>query len=231
MEQRQTYALLISGDELRFIHSISTFQQFLLNEVGIPRDRIRLVSYHESKNYAIDEIGDFFRTLPKDMLADVVIVYNGHGLEGKFFPNGQELRYKDFGRLIAKLIPNTADYIFLNDSCYSGSCVPPFADVGLLPRRGMILASNSADKKSDYDVFVQRVMDTYRKRRPFTKRVVGMLVIEMGEFMKPHLIVDKSGQENIVFPYHPTSDRMVLGSIQHPVRAGKSLDHLLFSKR
>lgn len=227
MEERQTHALLLSGNELRFIHSATTFYQFLLNEVEVPRERVRLVPYHESTNYDVDEIGNFFQKLPKEKTVDVVIFYNGHGLEGRFLPNGNELGYRDFGRFVT----NSGDFILLNDSCYSGSCILPFTDIGLLPDRGMVLASSAPDKKSNYNVFTQRMMDTYRKRRPFTKRVMGEFVYVIDELQKPNLVIDESGQKKLVFPHHSTLDRTALGSIQHPVRAGKSLDQLLYPKQ
>jgi|SRR3989338_20700 len=240
MNERQLHALLLSGDELMFLEGSTTLRDYLMDDVGIPRDRVNYVPFSQNLRFVAKEVGGFFDRLPKDAKIDVFIGYSGHGDPGVFYPNGQRLSYEDF----ARLINNNGRFIFLNDSCYSGSSVAAFTNMGLLPERGMLLAASGDNERAHDYLFTEAVIESFRNRRPFRKKTITETLEGSEEQITydPNqkdirLWVVSDGREIQVelpanrFGSIPNEDQRKPSHIQRPVRTGISLDRLLYPIR
>ena len=98
---RETYALLISGDEPKHVDKVVEFKLFLLNELNFDPKKVCEILDSEERSILV-ETGLFFEKVnSENSSSDVIILYPGHGGKGEFFPKGS-LAYTDWGRLIVK---------------------------------------------------------------------------------------------------------------------------------
>ncbi len=246
---RETYALLISGNEPRFAEKTLNFQEFLLNELKFNPKRTRVIfCTYLGNEYIMEETKMFLEEMMNQgKRPSFLSLYNGHGGKGTFWPNDASLTYEEWG----KLIDCRNDFIFINNSCYSGSSVEAFSQLGLLPRRGLVLASSKADEQSQGNVFLDELMEHWRKNKAYRKRAITEVVaIDGYSIVKiPHgktpkglpevgtVMEDESTYGGYVYGHYSITERMLKRPkviskrvLQHPVRTGKSLDYLLFKE-
>ena len=168
MYERPLHVLLIHDDEKQFWKDTENFYAFLSQEVGIPQDLITSVPFFSNQHRTIEIIESFFLKLPKFRTVDIVVVYNGHGFQGEFLPNGIPIIYERF----AVYFDIKGDFIFVNNCCYSGSCIDTFLNDGLLPDKGLVIASSRYNQKS-YDSFLEALKRAYRAGREYKPRQLG----------------------------------------------------------
>ena len=236
--ERQLHGLLISGEERRFVDETLDFQRYLISKVGLNSNNVRLIlCTYMGNDYIVEESQLFFERLPRNgTICDVVLLYNGHGGKGTFFPNDSSLSYEEW----ARVINNNGDFIFLNNSCYAGSSIPAFLHLGLLPKKGLVIAASRRNELGYDAQFLDALIESYRNRQPFRRKIICRESFVEGLFTyNPNAknSVVKRKSDGRVFEYllnpwrfYPYS-KPILDDIQHPVRRGKMLDHLLFPKR
>ncbi len=205
---KNAYALLIAGDEERFAADINGIKEFLVDEALFDQTRINLFygSHHNIKT----EIESFFNKIKGQK---VVIVYSGHGNKGKIYPTKIPLQYEELG----KLISSVGQFIFINDTCYSGSCIPIFTP-SLLPEKGLVITSCQEDEKTNLpesmnSLFLENIISSYRKKQPFKPILQPKWPVHVLDFST------STSYEMVETP---------IEKLQHPQRCGLSLDHLLF---
>ena len=179
MSTKGTYALLISGNESRFAEGILKFQEFLLTQSNFNPRKIRVIFCNYLGNdYIIEETQLFFdKVRDEKPKANVVIVYNGHGGKGSFWPNPVSLSYEEW----VKLIDHHGKFIFINNSCYSGSAIEAFEKVGILPKKGLVISSSKSDELSYGDYFLDTLLESYLNKQPFVPKEIGRTVYLMLE--------------------------------------------------
>ena len=134
------------------------------------------------------------------------------------------------------VLPKNLDFIFINNSCYSGSVVEAFRKQGLIPKHGLVLTSASAWEKSANRI-LRRLLPTWRSRKKFLKRnnwkvISGKMVVK---FSNDLLETTEDGIEVIssIDPYALQEfmfkkPRLTSANASTFQRCGKSLDYLLF---
>jgi len=210
MKTRDTYALLIAGNEKAHEDTITLFQLFLLGDSVFDPARVRLVLGKLGNDYLLSQANSFFQMIKESgKQSDVVIAYNGHGNKKGFEADGNTLPYEELGRLI----DNCCRYFFINDSCYSGTAIPSFERLGLLPLKGQVLTSSASHEKSYGGIFLSKLMRDYLRCKSFTCTTIG--------FKKSDRQIMEDGTDYI----------RLIEQIQYPQRAGITLGHLLFAEQ
>lgn len=241
MNQRDTHALLISGDEPRFFGDVLKFQRFLLEELNFDPNQVRII-FCTTGRQLMEQTGSFFENLRDEQPHNVVMLYAGHGGPEGFFQNRFQLAYEEWGRLIT----HDGDFVFINDSCYSGSSIDAFVRLGLLPQKELVIASSRADEKSYGGIFLEDLIQSYRNNQPFKRTELGPKINGKIVLIPPpeerrtinQLIYDfvmrLRGIEVIRVNSLEYEERYVqfekpkMDVIQHPQRYGKDLDYILF---
>lgn len=235
MPQRDIPTLLISGDESRFGDSVLKFQNFLVDEANFNPDIIRIIfCTYLGNRYIVEETQMFFDKLKRQgNNGNVVSAYFGHGGKGGFWPSDVSLTYQEWGRLIN----NDGDFIFINESCYSGSSIPALRQIGLLPKKALVIASSQENEYSYGDLFSDDLIESYRNRQPFRKRKIVVSSIDGEVRVNPNaeMVIIKRESDGIYkkilnprYIYGVTYRMPKDHTVQHPKRAGKTLDYLLF---
>lgn len=204
MVTRDTYALLIAGDEQCHVDASIQFRNYLTHEAKFKLDRI-WTFVDGDHYYLLDKVRYFIQEAKaKTPNKLVVIAYNGHGVKGGITPStwGQNsfISYEDLG---SELCHHEGRTLFINDCCHSGSAIPEFKEAGILPNKGSVITSSDADELSYGNIFQERFLKTIREKQPFSLSPVNEIFIFDCLFGRG---------------YYP----------QHPQRCGLSLDHLLF---
>ncbi len=224
---RNTCALLIAGDEERFVKEIDNTRNYLLNEAGFDHKKTWTCN-HSTNESVLKTIERFVQEINATENQDAVVVYSGHGLRGSFCPHPENpISYQHLARTFKEM---TGRIIFINYSCHSGSAIPVFREFGLLPKRGSIIASAKSTELS-YNGFLQKeLLDSFRQRKPYKKKEITVRPatkyktgIELHEERINPLTGKFETTEKITYDWK-TSPAIV----QHPQRCGLDLDHLLF---
>ncbi|MEK6983756.1 MAG: hypothetical protein AABX33_04240 [Nanoarchaeota archaeon] len=249
MEIRDTYALLIGANEPRFADATAKFRIFLLNELGYNPNRISMILGSEDE-YILGKTALFFERLKRESQnGNAVILYCGHGGQGTFYPHGRSLSYRDW----ARFIDHEGNFVFINESCYSGSAIDSFREIGLLPDRGLVITSCARNEKSHGTTcFLDKLIECYLDGEVFRRKKIGEheynIVITLSFITPPkgeklfgeETVVRHSGNRKVIDPrlsrygYVGTQRSLqkprIKGKIQHPQRAGKTLDYILFKQ-
>ena len=215
---KENHALLISGDESRFIEEVNGFQDYLIDEAGFDPSKIRIIMCTYAGNGYITEETRGFLEKAKDW--DAVIIYNGHGGRGSLTPNRTSLTYKEWSDAA---IDFPSRIFFINNSCFSGSCMDDL-DAGAF-RRGLTLTSSDEEEPSYGDVFLQEMISEYRKMKPFKMHNIGGHYV-LGKIM----LENPDNPESLRFneTYIPFEYPLAIGNVQHPKRRGIVMDHILY---
>lgn len=222
MSEIPVYVLLMHGD----LHprGILTFNQFLRNGVGIPRDRIYLMNRREDPER---EIMKFLGLLPQSQRANVVVCSDAHGEPGVFTLNGRDIQYPRF----ATYFDINGDLIFLNNACFSGSCIDAFIESGLLPDRSMVIASSRHNEETYSFRLFNQLIAAYSRQQEYKPRRLGHLMrVRPSQTGKPRKIKIGHRAASLIDAEEIRTtdydDRR-----QHPIKEGKSLDYLLFARQ
>lgn len=228
MITRDTPALLVAGNRIEFIETAVDCTQYLINEAGFNPIKIWTHCDLTSNEETVERIGSFFQRInAENPEQDAVMIYFGHGLNGGFYPCSENNPiYYD---RLAELITHKGNILFINYSCYSESCIPPFRDSGILPNRGSVIASADSTELSKGKVFHRSLLNAFRQRKPYREREIEtepekkLLTHEIQKLMVNPLTekwepVGEKIPEYLIFP----------AIYQHPQRCGLDLDHLLF---
>jgi|SRR3989344_7048646 len=228
---RNTYALLIAGDEERHVNASIQFRNYLTNEAKFKLDRIWAFVDGETY-YVLDKVRYFLEEAKaKNPNKPVVIAYNGHGVEGGITPStlGQNsfISYEDLG---SQLCHHDGGILFINNCCFLGSCIPVFRDMGILPKRGSVITSAGRKQESYGEHFQNTVQEFLLQKKSYQNRKI---------VVKPRLRY-KTGIEFHKQKFNPVTGkwentgkvrydyRTAPAITQHPQRCGLDLDHLLF---
>jgi len=229
------YALLISGDEPRFAQESTYFQNFLTNEARFNPKNIRhIICTHHARDCILEGTQTFIN-LAKELTdnPNILFLYNGHGRKGSFggernfFSIRTSLKYSRW----AKLIRDCGKYIFINDSCHSGSSIKAFEKQGLLPNKGMVITSSATDELSCDWKFLNRLIKSYKNREPFTNKeiyeheLIGRIILTSPkEELEDTISAAFFDQKEELF------DKPIYsGTIQHPQKRGLPLEEILYS--
>lgn len=244
MQTNQTYALLIAGDEQRFLEGVTKFRKFLVDDLFFNPENIQVVLGSEGANHICVQTELFFKNAKRNGDShNAVILYYGHGEVGKLFPR-EGVPYEEWGRSI----DSDFNFVFVNDSCYSGSSIPVFHKLGLLPDKGLVIASAGNHELSYGDKFLNTLIQLYsRGMIPRIRRLGSKQkkVYKIKSTVDPRIsntrdsYVDHDGTiiirnlgdyKDIVVDRTEREIVRVIGNVQHPVRNGKGLEHLLIKK-
>jgi len=223
MYEHPLHVLLIHGNEKRFWLETANFYAFLSQEVGIPKDLITNVPFVSNQHQTIDTIESFFLKLPKFRTVDIAVVYSGHGLSGEFLPNEIPFTYEAF----AVYFDVKGDFIFVNNCCYSGSCIDTFLNESLLPDKGLVIASSRHNQKSYDNKFLEALKRAYRNGREYKPKQLGRRYVIEKRKSKTKSSIDQQKWDY----YNNLWVEIIRDERQNPVRCGKSLDHLLFTNQ
>ena len=205
MVMRNTSALLIAGDEARFVEEVDYIRRYLLNKVGFDHKKTWTCN-HSTNESVLKTIERFVQEVnATEKPQDAVVVYSGHGLQGSFCPHPENpIPYQNLARFLKEITGRT---IFINDSCYSGSCITAFRDFGILPEAGLVITSSNDGEESWSNFFHYMLTGFFKERLPYQPTEI------------PFSLTDPLQSSDVA------SSGLVY---QHPQRCGLSLDHLLF---
>lgn len=227
--ERRTFALLIAGHEpiaryeQQFIEQTLEWRDYLIDEADFDPARVRVYCNPFWNIEVLDHTDDFFDYVrAEDPGQDVVVMYNGHGLEGRFCPSSgnSPIRYEE----LAVRINHPGRTLFVNDTCHSGSAIPIFRKHGLIPR-GSVLASSKGNEKSYSSVYARTLLDAFRRHKPYRRQKIEFETVKLvGVYENSK--VKKFRPTTKLIGKRLIEERTKL--IQHPRRMGTCLDHLLF---
>jgi len=222
--------LLLVGNERRFLDTMKLFEKYVLNEVRVPKENVhRLLCAYLTTNKLLQKISGVVERAKQEN-STVVLYYYGHGFKGGFSPTGDSIDYN----LLAKMLVGV-QFLFINASCHAGSAIRTMKHSRLLPRHGSVIAITPADTRTDKgESFLCDILDSFRRRKPFLKRVVRMMITgkEILDF-SDHVESTDDGIERIDSLDWKTTKityrRPRPGPVMYtPLRSGKQLDHLLY---
>jgi|SRR3989344_296478 len=210
-----TYALLLAGNEPRHWRNIASFGNYLWGETPLKPLNTKMLFCHTlSKEEILKEVSETFCQAQAQQ-GRVVLLYAGHGGKGRFSPDGTIKNGIPYASL-AQTIPWGVDFLFINDSCYSGSALRSFQRASLVPDYGSIIASSAEDELSMS--IVEELIYNFRSRQLYTEAPnVFSIDTKVTEIEKDGKIILDLGPK-IKKPY-----RKVL-------RVGKARDYWLFPK-
>ena len=221
MNDAPLYTLLMYGNVYPW--GVLTFNKFLREVVEIPYQRIHLVHKFDEPEQAIIK---FLSSLPRFQSTNVLVACDAHGDPGEFTLNGRNISY----RRLASYFDIPGDLIFLNNACFSGSCIDAFLEAGLLPDKSMVITSSQHDEASYRYRLFDELIKYYSQRREYKPRRIGHLyrinksTIEARKKVRiGHRAARLIGTDELMNEDY--EDKR-----QQPVKIGKSLDHLLFAK-
>ena len=220
-----TSALILRGSEYSHRESAIDYFRFLTQEVGIPHDGVNYEINGQSASETKQLIRNFFGSLPSWRFSNAVVVYVGHGFRGVFHPYGHKMSYEEF----ASMFKFRGDFIFINESCYSGSCVGEFQFQRLLPDKGLVITSSAEDENSHTAVFKESLFERFRSGSSYGVDMIAQQV-EVADFSKPEQIKSMSKRQRELIEWSALEGKPQFEVLQHPVRTGKDLEHLLFTR-
>ncbi len=215
---QETFAWLLGGNELRFTEQTLEWKDYLINEADFDPARVRVYCNPFWNIEVLDQTDDFFDYVrAEDPQQDVVVMYNGHGLEGSFCPTSGNypIAYEE----LAVRINHPGRTLFINETCHAGSAIPIFRRHGLIPK-GSVLASCKGNEKSYGTAYFRTLLDSLTNHEPYRRSKVESEVVEtVGVNEDPK---DKK--------FRPTTKLIEkrIKHVQHPRRMGACLDYLLF---
>lgn len=239
---RNVRAVLLAGNEPRFLESAKRFQNYLVDEARLPRSRVRVIPCAYKTSHEIDCALAREAGKARKEKATLVVAYDGHGEKEGMRPNGSTIPYS----LLAEMLKGI-EFIFINVACFAGSAVKAFEDAGLLPKKGLLIAASEAGKETRVgEQFLDDLMRSLRSGRSYRKRTVRRLVHSQ-VMVRPdntnasceEEVVGNDGKAMIVcsIPDLLVKTKIVTfrkprqGPVEaRPVRCGKQLDHLLFAE-
>ena len=183
MEVRNKKALLIAGDESYMKIGIFSFHCYLLGQAGFSPDSVVILPGEIGSSYTLRRIRIFFEKIKdEDSLTDAIVVYCGHGDFEAIHPAKSPLHYEK----VAKLINHTGRFVFISDACYSGSAIPAFRSVGILPSRGLVITSARANEESYGSKLLEALIVSYSGRGVFKRKKIAQIERDY----KPRIIVE-----------------------------------------
>ncbi len=235
---RNTYALLIAGDEERFVDAALEFKKYLIDQAKFNPIKIFQV-YAQEDNYDVcNTVEKCFTTAEEDATNNqVVIAYNGHGTKVGISPTKEGknsiISYFELGMRLRAL---KREFLFVNDCCYSESVIPVFESFKLLPHKGAVIASAAINELSYGNLFSKQLLDSVRQKRPFDKSRLAFIekvnLSIYGGSNNSGISTYKDENETVEvienLDFKETKVTKFIPLIQHPQRCGLSLDHLLF---
>lgn len=240
---RNTYALLIAGDEPRASEETEEFQRYLIDEANFnPRMVQTMFVRAYNDYYLLDQVkNSLWIANTKAPNEPKVLIYCGGGAEGgicpvtkdsyaniTYAPLNRHIRYEKLGGLFC----DEERVLFINNCPYSGSAIPIFTNLGILPKRGSVIASAGSKELSSGESFQNTLIDAFRQRKPYRKRKIlfrpetryEKRIATLEQKFNPVSGRWENKGEKIVEHWYKTSPAIT----QHPQRCGLSLDHLLF---
>lgn len=236
-------ALVLCGSGEDHSGTVSKFSRYLVDEAGFQASSVHQEQVTNRRSVH-RELRRFFRSLGNNEVA--VVYYYGHGWQRGITPTEYTADGTQYERIALHF---TRPFIFILDSCYSGSAIGVFSSMGLLPRRGLVLASSRSDEISRGSEFTDGLLNSLQNSKPYDRKtvqepyVLGMTDLRVGS-MKEKL---KPGEKAKPFPFDrlhseggnqmAAKDRILIykeikvrRDVQHPVRSGRHWDYLLFAK-
>lgn len=212
-------ALLIAGDEPRFLQNLLPLRRYLETE----RKLVDLVTL---KAAILRE--DLLAAMATEFLRDpeepLLLVYSGHGLPQGWVPSTNQIfPYPWLAGLIAQRRGPT---LFINACCYPGAVFPVLEKGGISPMRVSVISAGPANKVT-YDGMIVRIALSWQKGKPYVPLV--------GHFPKPIEIMEDDGwlirkilglRWHLSWAFRAVEPWNVLAEC----RWGKVLDHLFIAQ-
>ena len=162
-------SLLIHGQEEEHKNLAWKFWGYLCGPLFVNRKRVRLVDGRQGANHVFTKTEEFFKEIKGEGVnQQVVVLYVGHGGNGYMSLNHQPLPYDEWSRLF----PHGVDSVFINASCRSGSSIPAFRKIGLLPTHGLILAACRSSEDADAGQYLDNVISSFMNGEPYKERII-----------------------------------------------------------
>ncbi len=190
-DRSRDHALLIQGDEVRYLDTVNEFREFLVDELGFDPnnilDMVQMVSdgcitingpltqdkidsaFVESRKIASSALMSSSGKLLSGAggFSNLVIYHNGHGNEGGFRFMEEHVPYHDWARPLAG---HRGNMVFVNDTCYATTAHKPLRSLGILPGKMMVISASDSNEGSRGNIFSRNVMEDYRNSRPYKPR-------------------------------------------------------------
>ena len=237
--------LIMTGDEerevgspCRFSEEAYRFANYLNEVLGYEPSRMDVL-LQLGADQMRESMAEFFaRAMRGKSRPALIIYYAGHGLKGWICPWAAFVHYDELADRLARY---DGEFVFINDSCSSGSAVPVFQRWGLLDR-GLVLAASRSNEQSSGRYFIDAFLWSVSHGQPFKRRAIAEIerhgselvyfanegVCEVIRICADGLPLYNPRPVSFAPKRHPV---VVQNEIQHPVRAGRSLDYLLFPSR
>ncbi len=231
-QRDRDYALIIQGDENRYLQTGEEFKGFLVEDLGFnPENVIDLVSLTQGINVDIlgtledarDAVLPILRATTRDIVqksgrhSNLVLYHNGHGVDGSFYFINAKVPYRDWAK---PLLGNAGNIIVVNDASEASSMHKALVDIGVSQTRLMVLSACPVGQQGYGNMFSQAVMEAYRNGRPYTPETRHITevpcsliggIIEGGE-IKIEIVGEGTAKADF---------------IMSPVKSGVDLDYIL----
>ncbi|MBS3139235.1 hypothetical protein J4207_06035 [Candidatus Woesearchaeota archaeon] len=212
----QPHVMLIVGNEQKFLAGIKQFESYVRHELKLGKRVTRMLAAYRKSQEILDEIWDAAEKARRGR-SPFVLVYHGHGYPNCFSPNGDDIGYEKLGQVLTD-----TTFLFIDDSCYSGSCIDVFTEQKLLPDFGSVIAAAKSDEETaGGDKFLNDVVDSFRSKKPFMKKKGRQIAGKLGHTQGPR----NADSFEIAKTAEPRGQ-----IVYESVRYGKALDYLLFPK-
>lgn len=99
--ERDKYALILCGNELRYLDYCNEFQKYLEDEVKIGSLNIhRVLCAYKNHGDVLTESSNFIKQVSSEDAVNLIIFYSGHGSNHGMSVNGKSLNYRDLAGAI-----------------------------------------------------------------------------------------------------------------------------------
>jgi len=173
------HALIIQGDESRYLQTGEEFKGFLVEELGFnPENVIDFFSLtqginvgsHGTMEDARDAVLPILRATASNLVqkagrhSNLVLYHNGHGVDGSFYFIDAKVPYRDWAK---PLLGNVGNILVVNDASEASSMHKALVDTGVSQTRLMTLSACPIGQEGYGNIFSRAVMEAYRNGRPY----------------------------------------------------------------
>lgn len=154
----RSFALLIVGNELRFLTEALELQDYLAG-IGC---RTKIVKTAYMKPETLERKLRNFVRASSDRPA--LVAYLGHGLREGWAPSGYPAF--PYRRIVRALEGRRGPTLLFNDCCFAHAAASAMEEAGLDPRRWSLISASGSERTS-FQGLVERVLDSWDAGRPY----------------------------------------------------------------
>lgn len=215
-------AILICGNEHRFVAELAEFRRYLRDEVGI-----KDITFLRANKF-FHQLQLIFLLLKKAIPSgQLLVVYSGHGSGTRW---QSSFAYRDLCLLISKS-PNQV--FLLDSSCHSGTILPILEASEVSPQKVGVITASLPEEKSYGNEFLDALKKCWRDHRVYTPEEHAYVFERGGDFSVRQEIIhtEKKGGWTIERELLEIVMETPVEEVEHYCpRWGIVFDHLLFPK-